>query len=239
LDLLILQTLQWGAQHGYGISQAIRANSGDILQVDTGSLYPALHRLERQKMDYRGLEALRNKQRVRVYRLTATGKSSFSRSARAGSNSPTPSPECSVRPSERATHEIFLASRPANNKSCNRNCNLIWNWPSAISAAAVSLQRMPRVRLIANSVTSRSSSKSPRSMGHPAGSKNFLQDLRYGARMLRKSPGFAIIAILDAGPGYRANTTNLQLIRAVLLNPLPGAGEFRSCSGFGGVGAFR
>jgi PadR family transcriptional regulator PadR len=49
LDLLILQTLRWGAQHGYGIALAIRANSGDILQVDTGSLYPALHRLERQK----------------------------------------------------------------------------------------------------------------------------------------------------------------------------------------------
>ena len=40
LDLLILQTLQWGPQHGYGISNAIRANSGSVLQVDTGSLYP-------------------------------------------------------------------------------------------------------------------------------------------------------------------------------------------------------
>jgi PadR family transcriptional regulator PadR len=48
LDLLVLQTLQWGSQHGYGISQAIKANSGDVLRVDTGSLYPALHRLERQ-----------------------------------------------------------------------------------------------------------------------------------------------------------------------------------------------
>jgi DNA-binding PadR family transcriptional regulator len=47
LDLLILQTLLWGPQHGYGISQAIRTYSGEVLQVDTGSLYPALHRLER------------------------------------------------------------------------------------------------------------------------------------------------------------------------------------------------
>ncbi len=43
LDMLILQTLQWGPQHGYGISQAIRASSGDVLRVETGSLYPALH----------------------------------------------------------------------------------------------------------------------------------------------------------------------------------------------------
>ena len=74
LDLLILQTLQWGAQHGYGISQAIRANSGDLLQVDTGSLYPALHRLERQKWIAADWKVSDNKQRVRVYRLTAKGK---------------------------------------------------------------------------------------------------------------------------------------------------------------------
>jgi PadR family transcriptional regulator PadR len=44
LDMLILQTLQWGPQHGYGISQSIRGRSGEVLQVETGSLYPALHR---------------------------------------------------------------------------------------------------------------------------------------------------------------------------------------------------
>jgi PadR family transcriptional regulator, regulatory protein PadR len=47
LDMLILQTLQWGPQHGYGISQSIGINSGEALRVETGSLYPALHRLER------------------------------------------------------------------------------------------------------------------------------------------------------------------------------------------------
>ena len=48
LDLLILTTLQWGPQHGYAMSLAIKANSGDVFQVETGSLYPALHRLEKQ-----------------------------------------------------------------------------------------------------------------------------------------------------------------------------------------------
>jgi len=74
LDLLILQTLQWGPQHGYGISQAIRANSAEVLQVDTGSLYPALHRLERQKWISSDWKVSENKQRVKVYRLTAAGK---------------------------------------------------------------------------------------------------------------------------------------------------------------------
>ena len=74
LDLLILQTLQWGPSHGYGISQAIQANSGDVLRVDTGSLYPALHRLERARWVAGDWKVSDNKQRVKVYRLTARGK---------------------------------------------------------------------------------------------------------------------------------------------------------------------
>jgi PadR family transcriptional regulator len=74
LDLMILQTLQWGPQHGYGISLAIRNRSGEILQVDTGSLYPALHRLEKQKWVASEWKVSENKQRAKYYRLTAAGK---------------------------------------------------------------------------------------------------------------------------------------------------------------------
>ena len=74
LDLLILQTLQWGPQHGYGISQALRSHSADILQVDTGSLYPALHRLERQRWIRAEWKVSERNQRARVYQLTAAGR---------------------------------------------------------------------------------------------------------------------------------------------------------------------
>jgi PadR family transcriptional regulator PadR len=74
LDLIVLQTLQWGPQHGYGVAQAIRASSSDVLQVDTGSLYPALHRLERRKWIAASWKVSDNKQRTRVYRLTAEGR---------------------------------------------------------------------------------------------------------------------------------------------------------------------
>src|SRR3989337_3162876 len=74
LDLLILQTLQWAPQHGYGIAKAIQAGSSDVLQVDTGSLYPALHRLERRKWITATWKLSANKQRTRVYRLTAAGR---------------------------------------------------------------------------------------------------------------------------------------------------------------------
>jgi PadR family transcriptional regulator PadR len=74
LDMLILQALRWGSQHGYGIVQALRAGSGDVLQVETGSLYPALHRLERQGWIKSEWGTTDNKQRAKYYQLTATGK---------------------------------------------------------------------------------------------------------------------------------------------------------------------
>ena len=74
LDMLILQTLQWGACHGYGIGQAIRTRSGDVLQVETGSLYPALHRLERQGLVSSEWNQTESNQRAKFYRITRAGK---------------------------------------------------------------------------------------------------------------------------------------------------------------------
>ena len=53
LDMLILRTLQWGPQHGYAIGQTIRAQSSDVLQVEAGSLYPALQRLAETGLGHR------------------------------------------------------------------------------------------------------------------------------------------------------------------------------------------
>ena len=72
--MLVLRTLQWGPQHGHGISLAIRANSGELLRVETGSLYPALHRLERQGGLVSEWKVSDRNQRAKYYRLTAAGK---------------------------------------------------------------------------------------------------------------------------------------------------------------------
>lgn len=74
LDMLILRTLQWGPQHGHGIGQAIGAGSGELLHVETGSLYPALHRLERQGLLAAEWGKTENNQRAKYYQLTAAGK---------------------------------------------------------------------------------------------------------------------------------------------------------------------
>jgi PadR family transcriptional regulator PadR len=74
LDMIILQTLRWGPRHGYGLAQMIRATSREALRVETGSLYPALQRLEKQGWISADWDVSENGQRVRVYRLTAAGR---------------------------------------------------------------------------------------------------------------------------------------------------------------------
>ena len=74
LDLLVLRTLQWGPQHGHGIKVAISSSSNDVLHIDHGSLYPALHRLEKQGWLSAEWKLTENKQRAKYYRLTAAGR---------------------------------------------------------------------------------------------------------------------------------------------------------------------
>lgn len=74
LDMLILRTLQWGPQHGYGIGQAIRTQSSDVLQVEAGSLYPALQRLAKKGWVTSKWGQTDANQRAKFYRLTPEGK---------------------------------------------------------------------------------------------------------------------------------------------------------------------
>src|ERR1039458_8200813 len=74
LDMLILRTLQWGPQHGHGVGQAIRHSSADLLKIERGSLYPALHRLEAQGVIASQWKASEMNRGAKYYRLTAAGK---------------------------------------------------------------------------------------------------------------------------------------------------------------------
>ena len=74
LDMLILRTLQWGPQHGHGIGQTIRAQSEELLKVETGSLYPALHRLEKRGWLKSEWGVSQANQRAKFYRLTPEGR---------------------------------------------------------------------------------------------------------------------------------------------------------------------
>jgi PadR family transcriptional regulator, regulatory protein PadR len=74
LDLLILRTLVFGPSHGHAIAKSIRRQSDDVLQVETGSLYPALHRLEAQGWISAEWELSDKGKRAKYYRLTRSGR---------------------------------------------------------------------------------------------------------------------------------------------------------------------
>ena len=74
LDLLILRTIETDTMHGWAIAQRIQSLSKDVLQVNQGSLYPALQRLERQGWITADWGVSENNRRARFYRLTAAGR---------------------------------------------------------------------------------------------------------------------------------------------------------------------
>jgi PadR family transcriptional regulator, regulatory protein PadR len=74
LELLILRLLRREPMHGWGIAQLIQLQSKDVLQINQGSLYPALHRLEERGWIVAEWGASDNNRRARFYRLTAAGK---------------------------------------------------------------------------------------------------------------------------------------------------------------------
>lgn len=74
LDLLILRTLSLGPQHGWGVSERVQQISSDVLRIQQGSLYPALHRLERRGWIKAKWGTSENNRRAKFYELTKAGK---------------------------------------------------------------------------------------------------------------------------------------------------------------------
>jgi len=74
LDLLILRALSWGPRHGYAVARIIRERSDDVFLVEEGALYPALHRLERQKWIESEWGVSENNRKAKYYQLTPRGR---------------------------------------------------------------------------------------------------------------------------------------------------------------------
>jgi transcriptional regulator len=74
LELLILETLDYAPQHGFGIVAHLHAASEGLLQVEEGSLYPALHRLEREKLVVGSWQTTENGRKAKLYTITSAGK---------------------------------------------------------------------------------------------------------------------------------------------------------------------
>jgi len=79
LDFLILKALTWGCMHGYGVARWIERTTEDVLAVEEGSLYPALHRLQKKGLLESEWGVSENNRRARFYRLTAAGQRELKR----------------------------------------------------------------------------------------------------------------------------------------------------------------
>ncbi len=74
LDLIVLKTLSWGPMHGFGIARWVQQTTGDVLQVEEGSLYPALYRMENRGWIKADWALTENGRRAKYYKLTAAGR---------------------------------------------------------------------------------------------------------------------------------------------------------------------
>ena len=74
LDVMILKALSWGPMHGFGVAKWIHLTTDDVLQIEDGALYPALHRMEHRGHIYADWDLTENKRRAKYYRLTPKGR---------------------------------------------------------------------------------------------------------------------------------------------------------------------
>jgi transcriptional regulator len=208
LDFIVLQTLRWGPRHGYGIAQMIRANSNDSLQVDTGSLYPALHRLERKKWIAADWDVSENRQRVRVYRLTGGRAQAARCRAYALGTADRGNRRCHAH----TTCRGGIMTRPPKPSRDARDVDLDDEIRTHLAMAAA--DRIARGEAPDDAVAA-----ARREFGNVGHVKEvtretwggmwferLLQDLRYAWRSLRRSPGFACRRRSERLPSESART---------------------------------
>ena len=74
VDVMILKALSWGPMHGFAVAKWVRSTTDDVLQIDDGALYPALHRMEFRGLIDADWDLTENKRRAKYYRLTTKGR---------------------------------------------------------------------------------------------------------------------------------------------------------------------
>ena len=220
--MLILRTLQWGPEHGHGIGQAIRTQSDDLLRVETGSLYPALHRLVKRgwlKAEWGVSEA---NQRAKYYRLTAAGKAQLA--PRAG-------PLVAARPRHRSNHEPgtggFRQMKERAMRPDERDLDeeirghlainikeRIDRGEDPVSARRAALMEFGYVPAVRDEMRRVWYSRWYDQAAALA------RDIRFAVRSLARAKALTVTVVVTLALGIGANAAIFSVVRSVLLRPL-------------------
>ena len=230
LDLLILKTLALDPMHGWGITLRIQQITGEVLQVQPGSLYPALTRLEHRGWITAKWAETDAARRARVLLAHA----SWPPTARTGDGTVAPvvrrchhtAGDKLSAMSMRIHHRVFMALR-----SLLRRRTVERELDDELRFHLHEMETQEAKRAVAPGEARRrarlgfggfdQAKEACRDMRTLRGLEQGLQDLRFGARLLVRSPIFAAVAMLSLALGIGATSTMLSLINAIVLRPLP------------------